>query len=65
MNKLKTCKYCSSWQPSGNRENALVGECRKRAPVNLVEVPNRGYRPWISTGNEDWCGEFDNFHGDE
>lgn len=65
MNELRICKYCKSWAPDDNRDIAAVGECRKRAPVAMVEVPNRGYRPWINTGNADWCREFDTYHGDE
>lgn len=64
MNKLKTCRNCASWQPSGDRKHAIVGECRRRSPRVRVEVSD-GYRPWMNVAPNDWCREFTAFHEED
>jgi hypothetical protein len=65
MDRKRTCQYCKSWAPAPpNREEADIGECRRRSPVTQFEVTH-GYRPWSNVHKTDWCREFDNFHGDE
>jgi hypothetical protein len=54
----KSCDACSHW----NSESTDTGECRRRAPQNIVfkineEVSVKAQFP--STVKSDWCGDFE------
>lgn len=56
MDKCKDCKY---WQDLPEE-----GQCRRYAPKTIIagcgvgEIPEYS-NDWATTGEDDWCGEFE------
>lgn len=60
------CRACRFWNPTtdvgrGNaRANAVVGECRRHAPVQTGGERAMLSR-WSTVGYSDWCGDFERY----
>jgi hypothetical protein len=53
-----TCKTCRWWWLYGEpADEDRKGECRRNAPLPVIDDGKHNQALWPSTDNGDWCGE--------